>query len=524
LWKIRTIKKDARHFMLKNYFTCVLVSLIMVCLIQGPVAVSENIETDTQFLSSITQATGNSAFIRFGENVLKLKNDVIRATSIGADSSGGVIAGVYHDTIKSGGIELALVDGINNAFFKGEIGKGVVSSSGLLLTFFFYVFLRGLLRIGICRFYLETRLYPQTSLSRILFIYRLKRILRAGGVVAWKALWLLLWGFTIVGLPIKYFSYYLVPYIVAENPDVRAREALRLSMRLMKGNKRRAFLFEISFIGWYILSIPTFGLLQYLYIDPYLGAARAELYMNIREKAKSEALEGTEILNDKYLETPFEATDAGVVPEETEAYKPGHYPVPLFPIPELTGRRWVNADYHVHYTLFNLILLFFVFSFIGWIWECSLELLRQGMFVNRGTLYGPWLPIYGTGGVAVLLLLRKFIDRPVTTFFLVMFSCGIIEYVTAWALETFLHMKYWDYSGYFFNIQGRVCLEGLLVFAVAGTSSIYIFSPMISSLLDKIPFRIRGALCGVLVAAFGADCVYALFHPHTGPGITSGNN
>ena len=59
----------------------------------------------------------------------------------------------------------------------------------------------------------------------------------------------------------------------------------------------------------------------------------------------------------------------------------------------------VHRDYHRNYTLMTYILLFFIFAFIGWIWEVGIHIVEDGVFVNRGTMFGPWLPIYGFGGV-----------------------------------------------------------------------------------------------------------------------------
>jgi uncharacterized membrane protein len=101
-----------------------------------------------------------------------------------------------------------------------------------------------------------------------------------------------------------------------------------------------------------------------------------------------------------------------------------------------------------------------------------------------------------------------------------MLVCGVIEYSVAWGLETFMHLKYWDYSGYFFNIQGRVCLEGLLVFATAGTASVYSISPLFNNLLDRVPLTVRKTAFTVLAMSFVTDLTYTYFHPHTGKHIT----
>ena len=67
-----------------------------------------------------------------------------------------------------------------------------------------------------------------------------------------------------------------------------------------------------------------------------------------------------------------------------------------------------ELDYNRKYSVTSYILMFFVISFIGWLWEVGLHLVTDGAFVNRGTMFGPWLPIYGTGGVGAILLLRRF--------------------------------------------------------------------------------------------------------------------
>lgn len=94
------------------------------------------------------------------------------------------------------------------------------------------------------------------------------------------ALWSLL--LVIPGI-VKAYSYKLVPYILADNPDIGAKEAIDLSRNMMKGNKWKAFVLDLSFIGWYLLSVLTFGLLTVFYVNPYVNAADAELYRTLRD-------------------------------------------------------------------------------------------------------------------------------------------------------------------------------------------------------------------------------------------------
>lgn len=98
------------------------------------------------------------------------------------------------------------------------------------------------------------------------------------------------------------------------------------------------------------------------------------------------------------------------------------------------------------------------------------------------------------GGVCGIILLKRFIDHHVATFFLVVGLCSVVEYVTSWYLETFKHMKYWDYTGYFCNINGRICLEGALIFGFAGCAGIYIMAPFLMIFEED---TIQGKVCRV---------------------------
>ena len=93
----------------------------------------------------------------------------------------------------------------------------------------------------------------------------------------------------------------MIPYILAENPKIKKKEAFKLSKEMMKKNKWKAFLLDASFILWNILSFFTFGLLNILYVNMYISATTAELYVVLRNKAIDEKYEYYESLNDKNL-------------------------------------------------------------------------------------------------------------------------------------------------------------------------------------------------------------------------------
>ena len=77
---------------------------------------------------------------------------------------------------------------------------------------------------------------------------------------------------------IKYYEYLMVPYIIAENPAMSREEAFLISKKMMMGQKWEAFVLDLSFLGWRILEIATFGILGIFYVEPYIAATFSELY------------------------------------------------------------------------------------------------------------------------------------------------------------------------------------------------------------------------------------------------------
>ena len=180
-----------------------------------------------------------------------------------------------------------------------------------------------------------------------------------------------------------------------------------------------------------------------------------------------------------------------------------------------------TLDYHKKYSLYNLILLFFIFSMVGWLWEVILHIFSDGMFVNRGVLLGPWLPIYGSGGILIILITKRWLDRPFVTFGVIVVTCAVIEYATSWYLETFKGAKWWDYSDLPLNLHGRICLEGLLIFGIGGCIFLYLAAPKLDALLNRIPKTIKTVVCLILIAIFVVDFIHSIDHPNMGQGITA---
>lgn len=133
------------------------------------------------------------------------------------------------------------------------------------------------------------------------------------------------------------------------------------------------------------------------------------------------------------------------------------------------------------------ILLFFLYSFCGWLLEVGCKLVSDHKFINRGFLIGPYCPIYGWGAIFITFLLKKYVDDVVTLFIMAMLISSILEYATSYFLEKIFKTRWWDYSNYRFNINGRVCLETLIPFGLFGLFIMYISNPFFLSIITKLP-------------------------------------
>ena len=171
--------------------------------------------------------------------------------------------------------------------------------------------------------------------------------------------------------------------------------------------------------------------------------------------------------------------------------------------------------------LTDAVFLFLTGAFIGWVYEVVLQLFQSGMFVNRGMLHGPWLPIYGVGCLVMVGLKKVIGDRPIPYFLISSAACGVLEYTSSWLFEAIYHVRWWDYSDFRFNLNGRIFLGGLIGFGVAGCAFVFVLLPMMKKQYRRIPEKTRYWLAAVLLIAFLADLLLSLLCPNMGFGITN---
>ena len=353
-----------------------------------------------------------------------------------------------------------------SSIVRSERATGILLIGGSMLFYAaVWVFIRNMHAAILRRAFLETRIYSRMPLGHLLHFKMVGRWCRVALTLLAKEILERLWWLTIVGGVIKHYSYYLVPFIAAENPDVKPFEALTLSRRLMNGHKWECFKLNLSFVGWRILGFLTFGAADVLWSIPYGVAADAELYTRLRAKTKGDGMPGAERLDDDALFVHPDGETlrrhyADIVLKEDLTDNPivdltpvqrffavnfgiwlgssidkriysrqaglrhqarvGRMELDGLAYPQRVNRLWRReaaaltgkVSYLMPATVWSLFLVFMLFSMVGWIWEVSLHMITHGTFVNRGILHGPWLPIYGGGVVLIAVLLFRLREKP----------------------------------------------------------------------------------------------------------------
>lgn len=220
--------------------------------------------------------------------------------------SRGILADLVNN-ITSGYFLVVLLSAIESLGLSKNIIIALFIILSAIVLFLVWMFIKNVLQTILRRMVLECRLYDKVPFQRILFLAKVKKWCKVAVTLAMKVLFQTLWACTIIGGVIKRYSYYLVPYIVAENPDIGWKEAITLSRKMMGGYKWECFKLEMSFLLWDMAGFLTLGISDLFYTNAYKIATYTEFYIQVRLFAKKNCVKGIELLNDLYL---YEKADA----------------------------------------------------------------------------------------------------------------------------------------------------------------------------------------------------------------------
>lgn len=181
------------------------------------------------------------------------------------------------------------IDQIDPDFFAKSILMGlafllVMTVITMVITFVYLAFVGNIMVIGKARYFTLCR-YDTINLNELFWGFRNRKYLSNVKTMFLRSLYQCLWTllFYVPGI-VKYYSYWMIPYLLAENPNLTTKRAFEISMQTTKGEKWNMFVLDLSFLGWMLLCLLTCGI-GYLFLEPYMEATKAELYGALRFKA-----------------------------------------------------------------------------------------------------------------------------------------------------------------------------------------------------------------------------------------------
>ncbi len=158
-----------------------------------------------------------------------------------------------------------------------------------------------------------------------------------------------------------------------------------------------------------------------------------------------------------------------------------------------------------NYTIQIWIFLFFIYSFLGWIWEVCYVSACQRKLTNRGFLYSPILPIYGFGAIVVLISTLPFTENLYLVYIFGALGATLLEVVTGYSMEVLFKTRYWDYSNQKFNYKGYICLSSTIAWGFFSIIMVRYINVPIENFVFSINSTLLEVLVLVLLVIFTVD-------------------
>jgi uncharacterized membrane protein len=155
------------------------------------------------------------------------------------------------------------------------------------------------------------------------------------------------------------------------------------------------------------------------------------------------------------------------------------------------------------------LLYFFMYSFLGWVWESCYVSVLQHKWINRGFIKGPFLPLYGSGAIMMLLVSQPFADNLIGVYFAGVVGATLLEYVTGALMEALFKVRYWDYSNQKFNIKGYICLTSSIAWGFFTILMTQYVHPFLISLIELVPPLIQNVSLIIITVSFSYDFIMA---------------
>lgn len=164
------------------------------------------------------------------------------------------------------------------------------------------------------------------------------------------------------------------------------------------------------------------------------------------------------------------------------------------------------------YSFWQILEYFIVYSILGYVIETLYGLLTKGVIESRQSmLYGPFCCIYGLGAIC-LLCIPKSAKKNNWTLFIAGFIIGsVVEYVVSWVGEVIFNIKWWDYSNFPLNINGRVCVYFSIFWGILTICLNKVINPTVDKVLGKIPIKVLNVLTVIIMVFMAFDFIISSF-------------
>ena len=271
---IKELKKEAKRNIKNNYFKSLLVVVFTTFVISGGVNLSSrNILNKTDITSSEQIEVVNTYNRKSNSEVLdeileKTEQEKETESKISNKYYKGLTSTIVNETAKSRSITFGILNSINN-FLGGNISIAYIIIISNIILFLLRGFFLSALEVGRNRYFLEQRRYLNTNIDSALYPYKKKRPIHISAILMLKDLKLFLWSLTIIGGVIKTYEYAMIPFLLAENPNMKSKELFKTSKELMKGNKFKLFKIDLSLLLYELLGTFTFSLLNIFFTNIY---------------------------------------------------------------------------------------------------------------------------------------------------------------------------------------------------------------------------------------------------------------
>lgn len=158
-----------------------------------------------------------------------------------------------------------------------------------------------------------------------------------------------------------------------------------------------------------------------------------------------------------------------------------------------------------HYHVVQWLFFFYLYCFLGWCFESAYVSLKSKKLVNRGFMRGPFLPLYGSGAVMMLVVSAPFRDNLLLTYLAGVVGATALEYVTGVTMEALFKVRYWDYSNQRFNYKGHICLSSSVAWGFLTILMTRVIHRPIEQLALTIPAVVLSGVTAVLTIYIVAD-------------------